>query len=89
MPALRCACPRCAGGVIYLLVEDYLRAHEGMADTILESEVEASMHRHPSNRSGVATFDDGSQVWIDGTAVATRASRWHTWGPTAELEADA
>lgn len=89
MPALRCACPRCAGGVTYLLVSDYLAAHEGMADSVLEGEVEASKQRHPS-RIGprVGTFDDGEQVYVIGQTVARRRDKWATWEAPVELEED-
>lgn len=87
--ALRCVCRRCAGGVTFLNVVDYLDAHRD-AD-VLESEVEASMARHPSGipTAGVATFPDGSQVLISHGAAATRPNRWATWGPPVELEEDA
>lgn len=59
--ALRCACARCNGGVIYTHAEDYLMAHQALGpdEFVLDREVAVIPQRprgqlaviHPSPRS--------------------------------------
>jgi len=55
--SLRCCCGRCAGGVSYLSVADYLADHQLRdGEYVLDSEVElraASRAAHPSNLASI------------------------------------
>lgn len=97
---VRCLCGRCAGGITYARLTDYLEAHQLTSEeyvldseVALEVELDDAIDRHPSARTEryVGTFRDGSQILLEIHAsskmtAATRSDRYAVWGPPTMLD---